>query len=57
MEKEKNTIPVKPMDKFTMWVLLQQIMHKLHHMGMLEKKEEKNGDQYGKNSDTESHEG
>ena len=41
MEKEKHPIPLKTMDRFTAWVLLQKIVAKLQQMGMLEKKSEK----------------
>ena len=54
MEKEKHTIPLKTMDRFTSWVLFQKIVAKLQQFGMLEKREE-NGGQDGQISNTESH--
>ena len=53
MEKEKHTIPLKTMDRFTSWVLFQKIVAKLQQMGMLEKKREKRGGNDGQIGNTE----
>ena len=54
MEKEKHTIPLKTMDRFTSWVLFQKIVAKLQQLGMLEKRE-KCGGNNGQIGNTERH--
>ncbi len=53
MEKETSKIPLKKMDQFTAWVLLQQIIHKLQSIGKLEK--EDSGGKDGQINNTKSH--